>query len=44
MKFALDNGYVKINDIAPIMDLSNEVGKLLGDMIAHPEKWCKNTK
>ena len=44
MKFALDNGYVKINDIAPIMDLSNEVGKLLGDMIAHPEKWCRNTK
>ena len=44
MKFALDNGYARINDIAPIMDLSNEVGKLLGDMIAHPEKWCRNTK
>src|SRR5436190_17756345 len=35
-------GYVGEADIAPILSLSEEVGKLLGDMIENPEKYCQN--
>lgn len=40
MKFAMDHGYVLWSDIKPILELSNEVGRMLGEMILHPEKWC----
>lgn len=32
--------YVTDAEIAPIRTLSMEVGRLLGDMIDHPEKYC----
>jgi len=32
--------YVQQADIQPILDLSEEVGRMLGDMIEHPEKYC----
>lgn len=40
LKFAVNCGYVGLEDIAPIVDLSVEVGRMLGEMIAHPDKWC----
>jgi four helix bundle protein len=36
--------YVSREDIKPILNLSEEVGKLLGHMIAHPEKYCEPVK
>ena len=33
-------GYVTEADIAPISRVSEEVGRLLGDMIEHPAKYC----
>ena len=32
--------YVTRTDIAPILAISEEVGRMLGDMIEHPEKCC----
>ena len=32
-------GYVTENDIAPILKVSEEVGRMLGDMIENPEKY-----
>ena len=32
--------YVSEADIAPIVALSEEVGRMLGDMIDHPERYC----
>ena len=32
-------GYVTASDIAPIIGLTEEVGRMLGDMIEHPEKY-----
>lgn len=32
--------YVTQADIAPILAISEEVGRLLGDMIEHPDKYC----
>ena len=32
-------GYVSDTDIAPILVISEEVGRMLGDMIEHPEKY-----
>jgi four helix bundle protein len=40
MKYALDCSYVQWPDIEHILILSEEVGKMLGQMMAHPEKWC----
>lgn len=37
---AVSCAYVSQNDIKPILLLSEEVGKLMGHMIAHPEKYC----
>lgn len=31
--------YVKQNDIAPILSLSEEIGRMLGDMIDNPAKY-----
>ena len=33
-------GYVTPADIAPVIALSEEVGRMLGDMIEHPDKYC----
>jgi four helix bundle protein len=33
--------YVSASDIAPIRALSDEIGRMLGDMILHPERYCK---
>ena len=32
--------YVTVQDIAPILAISEEVGKLLGNAIDHPENYC----
>jgi len=32
--------YVTEKDVSPIRQLSEEVGRILGDMIEHPEKYC----
>lgn len=32
-------GYVTEHDIAPILQVSEEVGRMLGDMIENPEKY-----
>jgi four helix bundle protein len=37
---ALSCKYVSETDVAPILALSVEVGKLLGHMIDHPEIYC----
>lgn len=37
---ALACEYVRENEVSEIRDLSMEVGRMLGDMIAHPEKYC----
>lgn len=37
---ALACEYVSQVDIAPILVISEEVGRMLGDMIEHPEKYC----
>lgn len=34
-------GYADNNDIAPILSLSEEVGRLLGHMIDHPDTYCR---
>lgn len=37
--------YVSQAEIKPILELSEEVGRMLGDMIEYPEKYCgKPTK
>ena len=33
--------YVTAEDIKPIRALSDEIGRMLGDMILHPERYCK---
>lgn len=40
LEHAVACGYVKNEDIAPIREISEEVGRMLGDMIEHPEKYC----
>ncbi len=37
---AVECGYAVPSDIEEIRLLSEEVGRLLGDMIEHPGKWC----
>jgi four helix bundle protein len=32
--------YVTSSDVAPILQLSEEVGRMLGDMITNPGKYC----
>lgn len=41
---AIACGYVAPKDIAPIQALSEEVGRMLGDMIEHPDKYLGSTK
>ena len=36
--------YVGEKDIQPILELSEEVGRMLGHMIEHPEKYCGSKK
>jgi hypothetical protein len=33
--------YVTADDIKPIRALSDEIGRMLGDMILYPERYCK---
>ena len=33
--------YVTAEDIKPIRALSDAIGRMLGDMILHPERYCK---
>jgi four helix bundle protein len=40
LEHAVACGYVSDTDIAPIREISEEVGRMLGDMIEHPEKYC----
>ena len=37
--FARDCGYITDSEHAELASLSSEIGKLLGSMLAHPEKW-----
>ncbi|HAB19762.1 MAG TPA: four helix bundle protein [Verrucomicrobiota bacterium] len=39
LDFALECGYVTIAEHNKLAALSSEVGKLLGSMLLHPEKW-----
>jgi four helix bundle protein len=39
LDFARDCGYITAAEHAELSDLSSEVGKLLGSMLVHPEKW-----
>ncbi len=36
---AISSNYVSDQDVQEIMELSKEVGRMLGDMIPHPEKY-----
>ena len=40
LEHAVACGYVTDADIAPILEISEEVGRMLGDMIEHPDKYC----
>lgn len=40
LEHAVCCGYCATSDIAPIIAISEEVGRMLGDMIEHPEKYC----
>ncbi len=40
LEHAVACGHVSGTDIAPIQEISEEVGRMLGDMIEHPEKYC----
>ncbi len=40
LEHAVACSYVTDADIAPIREISEEVGRMLGDMIEHPEKYC----
>ena len=44
LKYAFDCRYTAWEDILPIMEVSTEVGRILGHMMDHPEKWCKSTE
>ncbi len=44
MDHAVACEYVSQADIRPIVDLSEEVGRMLGHMIEHPEKYCEKTR
>lgn len=39
LDFARDCGYINAAEPAELTALSSEVGKLLGSMLVHPEKW-----
>ena len=39
LDFARDCGYIKAAEHAELSALSSEVGKLLGSMLVHPDKW-----
>lgn len=39
LDFALDCGYLTLAEHKELTALSTEVGKLLGSMLLHPEKW-----
>ena len=36
--------YVTVADIGPILALTDEIGRMLGDMIEHPTKYCGKSK
>jgi four helix bundle protein len=40
--FALDCGYMTLVERKELTALSAEVGKLLGSMLLHPEKWLQS--
>ena len=40
LDFAVACEYAKPDELAEMRMLSDEVGKLLGAMIANPDKWC----
>lgn len=40
LEHAVACGYVTDAGIAPILEISEEVGRMLGDMIEHPDKYC----
>jgi four helix bundle protein len=39
LDFACDCGYISAEDHAAAIELNNEIGKMLGSMINHPEKF-----
>lgn len=42
LDFAFDCGYITATEHSELMALNTEVGKLLGSMLLHPEKWLHN--
>jgi four helix bundle protein len=39
LDFARDCGYITATEHSELTSLSSEIGKLLGSMLVHPEKW-----
>jgi len=42
LDFALDCGYIRRADYQLLTALSKEIGRLLGSMILHPQKWTSS--
>jgi four helix bundle protein len=43
LDFAFDCGYLDVNQHRALIEINNEVGRLLGAMLIDPEKWTLKT-